>query len=314
MELHHGLLGVIPGAVHTYHDGTKHHFHRFARSLGYLDWASQPNPFRSFAGAAEYALHPRPDAAGSALQAAQSGLRPFESLRVVPSNVEGRGPQAALSLSKGAIHTPVSAIEIGDILRHSLGLSAWKEFRESRWSLRVNPSSGNLHPTEAYVVAGPLAGVSDAPAVYHYAPDRHALEQRCAFDPAAWTAAIAGNEGAWLIALTSIHWVRRGSTASGRSGIASTISGTPSPPSASPRSSPAGARACSRTGPIATSPRSPASTATRITSRPSGRSLGAFSWSPVISRQSSVSSRQSSIARRCSRRFGRDSGLVVRIS
>ena len=38
------------------------------------------------------------------------------------------------------------------ILRYSLGLSAWKQFRASRWSLRVNPSSGNLHPTEAYVV------------------------------------------------------------------------------------------------------------------------------------------------------------------
>ena len=24
---------------------TKHHFNRFARSLGYLDWATQPNPF-----------------------------------------------------------------------------------------------------------------------------------------------------------------------------------------------------------------------------------------------------------------------------
>jgi hypothetical protein len=25
-----------------YHDGTKHHFHRFAPARGYLDWASQP--------------------------------------------------------------------------------------------------------------------------------------------------------------------------------------------------------------------------------------------------------------------------------
>ena len=97
-------------------------------------------------------------------------------------------------------------MEIGDVLRHSLGLSAWKQFRESRWSLRVNPSSGNLHPTEAYVVSGPVAGISDAAAVYHYAPDRHALEQRCAFEPAAWTAATSGDEDAWLIALTSIHW------------------------------------------------------------------------------------------------------------
>ena len=77
------------------------------------------------------------------------------------------------------------------MLRHSLGLSAWKQFRDSRWSLRVNPSSGNLHPTEAYVVS--------TSGVYHYAADRHALEQRCAF-AASWP------DDAWLVALTSIHW------------------------------------------------------------------------------------------------------------
>ena len=149
------------GAVHRYHDGTKHHFHRFARSLGYLDWASQPNPFRSFAGAPPIALRQR-------------------------------------------------SIVIADILRHSLGLSAWKELRRSpgstpsaRWSLRVNPSSGNLHPTEAYVIAGPSAGLDDDGGVYHYAADRHALERRCAFDPAAFA---ASGDASFLVAFTSIHW------------------------------------------------------------------------------------------------------------
>jgi hypothetical protein len=33
--------------VVTYHDGTKHHYDRFAKSLGYLDWATQPKPFRA---------------------------------------------------------------------------------------------------------------------------------------------------------------------------------------------------------------------------------------------------------------------------
>jgi hypothetical protein len=37
--------------VREYHDTTKHHFHRFARSAGYLDWATQPDPFRRFDGA-----------------------------------------------------------------------------------------------------------------------------------------------------------------------------------------------------------------------------------------------------------------------
>src|SRR5882724_10175457 len=33
-----------------YHERTKHHFHRYARSAGFLDWANQPNPFRSYEG------------------------------------------------------------------------------------------------------------------------------------------------------------------------------------------------------------------------------------------------------------------------
>ena len=150
-------------AVRRYHDETKHHFQRFSRSLGYLDWASQPRPFRRFAGAPSFPLPPRPDA-------------------------DGR-PRA-----------------LGDLLRHALGLSAWKAFRGSRWALRVNPSSGNLHPTEAYVVSGPHAGLSNQPAVYHYAADRHELEVRCEFDSAAWAAVCDGRDDVALIVLTSIHW------------------------------------------------------------------------------------------------------------
>ena len=30
----------------TYHQQTKHHLDRYARSVGYLDWATQPDPFR----------------------------------------------------------------------------------------------------------------------------------------------------------------------------------------------------------------------------------------------------------------------------
>ena len=37
--------------VVAYHERTKHHFHRYAASLGYMDWATQPDPFRRYAGA-----------------------------------------------------------------------------------------------------------------------------------------------------------------------------------------------------------------------------------------------------------------------
>src|SRR6185436_15498842 len=46
-----------------YHDGSKHHFHRFAPALGYLDWASQPSPFRSFGVPALPLSHSLPGAA-----------------------------------------------------------------------------------------------------------------------------------------------------------------------------------------------------------------------------------------------------------
>jgi hypothetical protein len=38
--------------VVAYHERTKHHYHHFAASLGYMDWATQPDPFRRYAGAA----------------------------------------------------------------------------------------------------------------------------------------------------------------------------------------------------------------------------------------------------------------------
>ena len=38
-------------AVLAYHRRTKHHLQHYAASLGYLDWATQPDPFRTFVGA-----------------------------------------------------------------------------------------------------------------------------------------------------------------------------------------------------------------------------------------------------------------------
>ena len=179
--------------VRAYHDQTKHHVHRFARSSGYLDWATQPDPFRSFDGCRRVdlveplraACRPEPDGAPSWRTVSYDGL-------FAPA-ASGR------PLAPGL---PAVAV----FLRYSLGLSAWKQAGPSRWALRVNPSSGNLHPTEGYIVCGPgVAG--EAPGVYHYAPDAHALEERCVFDAAEWAAAASGlPPGSFLASLTSIHW------------------------------------------------------------------------------------------------------------
>ena len=129
--------------VGDYHDATKHHFSRFARSMGYLDWASQPAPFRAFPGAREIALEPRPDAHQSGGQFAVCNL------------------QSAIGL----------------ILRYSLGLSAWKQFGQSRPSTpplqspppahdqrRVpQPRLGRDHPAEAHgnAICAPTFHCSD---------------------------------------------------------------------------------------------------------------------------------------------------------
>ena len=150
-------------AVH-YHDATKHDFNRFARSLGYLDWATQPDPFRRYHGAPIIELG----------RAVVAGDVRYDALF---SSAETRTP------------LPIDQRTIGEFARCSMGLSAWKQHQSSRWALRVNPSSGNLHPTECYIIWDGR--------VCHYAPREHALEVRCEID--------APRDG-FLVALTSILW------------------------------------------------------------------------------------------------------------
>ena len=56
-------------AVLAYHRRTKHHLHRYAASPGSLDWATQPEPFRTFIGAARVDLPLRADRLATAYPA-----------------------------------------------------------------------------------------------------------------------------------------------------------------------------------------------------------------------------------------------------
>lgn len=167
--------------VVRYHDGTKHHPHRYARSLGYLDWENQPDPFRRFDGAPLIRL-PIPPAEDS----------PFYDDLFVPGVIRPR---------------PLNAESISRFFYLSLALSAWKQAGSSRWSLRCNPSSGNLHPTESYGILPVIGGVSDSPAVCHYAPLEHGLEIRCRLSTEAFSTLTHGFPGdCWFVGLSSVHW------------------------------------------------------------------------------------------------------------
>ncbi|WP_437683623.1 nitroreductase family protein [Sorangium sp. So ce131] len=163
----------------SYHTRTKHHLRRYARALGYLDWSTQPEPFRTFEGAPEVLLPLR----ARGLTAAYRDL--YRPGAVAPAAVE-LGAVAAL-------------------FELSLGLSAWKEHRGSRWALRCNPSSGNLHPTEAYLLSAGAPGL--AAGLYHYVSRDHKLERRAALDAASARALAALlPAGGLLVGLSSIHW------------------------------------------------------------------------------------------------------------
>ena len=170
--------------VMRYHQETKHHFSRYARSLGYLDWANQPDPFRRYEGTSLFAL-PRP--------------KPEET----PAS-----PLYEDLYRAGAIESaPVSVRSLSRLFAHSLAISAWKQAGDVRWALRINPSSGNLHPTEAYLLIPALDGLASAPGLYHYAAKEHALELRAEWPQTSATRLMQRfPPGAFLIGLSSVIW------------------------------------------------------------------------------------------------------------
>ena len=158
-------------AVVHYHQRTKHQLNAYAKGPDSLDWDDQPNPFRRFDGC-ETVILPAPGAELSCL---------FGDLDQ-PENI---APQ------------PLTLANVGLLLELSFGLSAWKQFGPDRWALRCNPSSGNLHPTEVYLLSTDPALLEAG--VYHYVSHDHLLERRCQFDAEGLPADLH-------IGLSSIHW------------------------------------------------------------------------------------------------------------
>lgn len=159
-----------------YHQRSKHRINHYAPGPTGLDWANQPDPFREFRGAPQIELP----------LAADSLVTRYNELRC------------------GILPTP-HRFDLGSLatlFELSLGLSAWKAYGGKRWALRCNPSSGNLHPTEGYLLCPSLPGL--AAGVYHYLSRDHLLEQRAAVDDRRWTEAFSDN--GILIAISSIFW------------------------------------------------------------------------------------------------------------
>ena len=171
-------------AVKRYHQLTKHQFFRFAPGPSSLDWANQPDPFRRYQGAKFIAL-PR-------LKAGDAPTSP---------------PYDDLYHAGAIASAALSASSLSRFLECSLAITAWKQAGGARWALRANPSSGNLHPTEAYLLLDRLAGIAPVPGLYHYAVREHGLELRAEWPPEAFRSLLQGfPPGAFFLGLACVHW------------------------------------------------------------------------------------------------------------
>ena len=161
-----------------YHEATKHTVESLRRAPQLLDWENMPDPFRHYEGA------------------------PVVDLPADPPAPE---MPALEVLGGGSGFTPAGegATFLSQLLFYSAAISASKRVSSTgyRYALRVNPSSGNLHPTEFHFRT---RGVKEWPdGLYHYIPSTHMAEQRALGD----VEVNMGRSSASLVfVLTTITW------------------------------------------------------------------------------------------------------------
>ena len=155
-----------------YHEATKHTVERLAGERRQLDWTNMPAPFRHYEGT------------------------PLVDLPADIPDLEGGGASTAAEF-------------LSQLLFYSASISATKVAPSGmRYALRVNPSSGNLHPTEFHFATRGLGEWPDG--LYHYRVSSHEAEMRAAGD---WVAPILSatlapwsREARLVFVLTSIFW------------------------------------------------------------------------------------------------------------
>ena len=161
-----------------YHELTKHSAESLQRTQHYLDWANMPNPFRHYEGVPVLDLPADPPA---------TEISAFEVLEgKIGNTLAGDGAEF-----------------LSQLMFYSASISASKRVPSTGaiYSLRVNPSSGNLHPTEFHFCARGLVGWPNG--LYHYRPSSHMAEQRAIGD---FAAKLGNNSTPLIFVLTSIAW------------------------------------------------------------------------------------------------------------
>jgi SagB-type dehydrogenase family enzyme len=161
-----------------YHELTKHSVESLRRTHHYLDWANMPNPFRHYEGVPVLDLPADPPAPE------------ISALEVL----EGKSGNTSASDGAGFL---------SQLMFYSASISASKRVPSTgtTYALRVNPSSGNLHPTEFHFSTHGLVDWSDG--LYHYRPSSHMAELRASGDLGR---KLLDTTASLVFVLTSIAW------------------------------------------------------------------------------------------------------------
>jgi len=121
-------------------------------------------------------------------------FRHYEGVPVLDLPADPPVPGGSTTYADGAAF-------LSQLFYYSAAISATKLVPSTglRYALRVNPSSGNLHPTEFHFLT---RGLKDWPdGLYHYRPSSHMAEQRAVGD-----FTIGDTDGSIVFVLTSIAW------------------------------------------------------------------------------------------------------------
>ncbi|MBI3678959.1 MAG: SagB/ThcOx family dehydrogenase [Acidobacteria bacterium] len=180
LRIRPGISGAHLSAMtwREYHGSTKHSVESLRRAPHVLDWSNMPGPFRHYEGVPVLDLP------------ADLPVPETPALEVL------HGVSGATPASDGSTF-------LSQLLFCSAAISASKRVPSTgyRYALRVNPSSGNLHPTEFHFLTRGLKKWPDG--LYHYRPSAHMAEQRALGD---LERKPAGSPAPIVFLLTSIAW------------------------------------------------------------------------------------------------------------
>src|SRR5687767_13876063 len=178
-NIHVSVTSIVSAMTwREYHGITKHSVTSLRRAPHVLEWANMPDPFRHYEGVPVLDLPADPPV-------------PETPALEVLRDVAGTTPAAD------------GPTFLSQLPFYSAAISASKRVPSTGYcyALRVNPSSGNLHPTEFHFLTRGLSQWADG--LYHYRVSSHMAERRALGGGAP---ALGGSSSPIVFLLTSIVW------------------------------------------------------------------------------------------------------------